>query len=379
MFNIIKRRSTHASKLERWLGPSKCAELSTLHKDWYGPPIALAGVPGAVYCRGGGDFVGNIDAGSFQNYWDYSISKTKQFIRRAAVFDRTQMATGFATLQAIIDAANTGYAQNVKISVSGAVGVANRAYDVWRSAVPVAGVEGGAAPGGTAYNKDSPKAAYIRNAGAGKTLTAVNNQIGSGVAMSYLVCDRLFAVAKTMNSTASEAVTGVATRYQSSTSTDPDWCGGNFVYPRCYTALPATAHNHTVCQYTDQDGNTGVSFPSVAGVASCARDLVDLPDFNWFMNLDAGDVGVKSITQIQLNAAVATGGIDYVLSHPLFWCPAPGLLSINGYVPSPWINNHINSAMQLTRIFNDACLYMYYPNYNGVVNSTMVNVDIVEG
>lgn len=112
MFNIIKRRSTHASKLERWLGPNKCAEFSALHKDWYGPPIALAGVPGAVYCRGGGDFVGNIEAGGFQNYWDHMIKRTQNALHQAFLYNKSQMATGFASLTALQDAAKAGYQQS---------------------------------------------------------------------------------------------------------------------------------------------------------------------------------------------------------------------------------------------------------------------------
>lgn len=378
MFNIIKRRSTHASKLERWIGPNKAAELSALHKDWYGPPIALADVPGAVYCRGGGDFVGNIDAGGFQNYWDFSIECVKRKLHQAFLYQKSQMATGFATLTALQDAARAGYAQTLLIPFSN-FGTNARAADPWNVIIP-AGAYGAAAPGGTVYNKSSAGAAAMRNAGSGKTLTTVDGEfVQPTPSFSSLICDRLFGVAKTMNSTASEAVTGVSTRYQSTTPTDPDWCGGNFVYPVATSSLPATAHNHNVCQYTDDAGNLAQSFPSAAGVASTSARTVDLASGSWFLPLANGDVGVKDLTQIQLDALVATGAINYVLSHPLYWVLS--LANTDNTSAKPlisWGSNGINSAMQLVRVFDDACVYNYTVFYSAG-NGGVSRLTIVEG
>jgi hypothetical protein len=379
MFNIIKRRSTHASKLERWIGPNKAAELSALHKDWYGPPIALADVPGEVYCRGGGDFVGNIDAGGFQNYWDFSIECVNRKLHQAFLYNKSQMATGFATLAALQQAGQNGYLQ--RINILHTVGGSNSAgYDSWQTGVPIGGAAA-AAPGGTVYSKSSAHASAFRDAGSGRTLTTVNADFTQTVSPQFsgLICDRLFAVAKTMSSTASEAVTGVPTRYQSTTITDPDWCGGNFCYPYVTSGLPATAHNHTVCQYTDQDGNTAQSFPSQAGVASAAALRVDLPNGVWFLPTDTNDVGVKSISQLQLSAAI-TGGLTYVLSHPLYWVLCPMQQDSGGAV-KPQVgfgNNGINSAMQLVRVFNDAALYLYVP-INSSGQTLQVLLDVVEG
>lgn len=182
-----------------------------------------------------------------------------------------------------------------------------------------------------------------------------------------------------MNSTASEAVTGVPLRYQSTTSTDQDWVGGNFVYPRTYNLLPATAHNHTVCQYTDQDGNTAISFPSVAGRSSGQAQAADLATGNWFMPLADGDVGVKALSQIQIDALVASGNIEYVLAHPLYWVISTGSLgSDSSQWPAGWITDGINSAMQLVRVFNDACLYPYVPIQNSL-NLTSCHLTLVQG
>jgi hypothetical protein len=378
MFNIIKRRSTHASKLERWLGPNKCAEFSALHKNWYGPPIALAGVPGEVYCRGGGDFVGNIDAGGFSNLWDHYNGLCKKFIRVATREQKRTCGTGFATLQAMIDAAKTGYAQTINLNffslVPSITGLGTDNFNTAQNGVVV----GGAAPSGTVYNGSSKGAKYLRPCQSGKTLTvACANAGASGNQTNMMIADRLFAVAKTMNSTASEAVSGVPTRYQSTTSTDPDWAGGNFVYPLVTTNVPATAHNHNVCQYTDQSGNTGISFPTLAGRASTNAGNMDMASPNWFMPLAEGDTGVLALTQIQIDALVATGAISYVQSHPIAWVPALNGTSGQAWL---WINNTINSAMQLVRIFDDACLYALAPaSAGGSSTAIIAEITAVEG
>lgn len=56
-------RHTHSQRLERWLGAEHVARLSRSMRDWYGPPIAVQGVPGYVHAAKGGDFIGAIEAG----------------------------------------------------------------------------------------------------------------------------------------------------------------------------------------------------------------------------------------------------------------------------------------------------------------------------
>jgi peptidoglycan hydrolase-like protein with peptidoglycan-binding domain len=175
--------------------------------------------------------------------------------------------------------------------------------------------------------------------------------LSSVINNTLLLYDRLFAVAKTMNSTATEAVTGVPTRYQSVTSTDQDYAGGNFLFPETGTALPATAHNWTVCQYTDQDGNAAANLPSLAGNASNIINRLDTPAGYFFAPLAAGDIGVKVLTQMQCSALVATGAIDFVIGHPLMWMPCPianMACTVDG----------IGTAFNLVRIFDSACLGM---------------------
>ena len=112
-------------------------------------------------------------------------------------------------------------------------------------------------------------------------------------------------------STATEAVTGVPTRYQSTTPGAHDYAGNNFLMIECRTALPATAHNWTTCTYTDQDGNTGATLPSVTGNSSNIINRLDQPVGTWFCPLASGDSGIKNLTQMQCSASVASGAIDF--------------------------------------------------------------------
>ena len=66
---------THSDRLERWLGPEAVAHVSAAMRDWYGPPIALHGVPGNVMAARGGDFVGKIARGSEASALDRQIGR----------------------------------------------------------------------------------------------------------------------------------------------------------------------------------------------------------------------------------------------------------------------------------------------------------------
>jgi hypothetical protein len=169
---------------------------------------------------------------------------------------------------------------------------------------------------------------------------------------TLLLYDRLFSVAKLMNSTATEAVSGVPTRYQNSAggAAAADYPGGNFCFPSIpTTVLAATGHTWTVCQYTDQDGNTANSFAATSGIASCAVHYMDLGTNSWFFTLAAGDTGVKALTQMQCNALVATGTVDFVIGHPIAFLPC---LIANLIC----VADGINTAFNLTTVFDNACL-----------------------
>lgn len=363
-------RHTHSDRLDRWLGAENVARISAQFKDFYWP-VGLHGVPGNVKVMPGGDFTGEINGGAFLSAKDGAATVLKK-IRAAAeakarrnnmlgqlaeiirAEDSRILSVGaFASVDAVIAAYTGGKGQVIKFSKTGvAANAIGNSNDLWsRAGFPAAGGAGSAAPGGVAPTSATTGALPFKNIGAANSGHYLSWALSASVINnSLLLYDRLFAVVKTMNSTATEAVTGVPTRYQSGTAGANDYIGGNFCFPaNPTTVLAATAHNWTVCQYTDQDSNTGNSFVSTAGVSACVVGGVDLAAGNWFLPLASGDVGVKALTQMQCSAAVATGTIDFVIGHPIAVnaCPIANIACMD---------DGLYTSLNLTSILDSACL-----------------------
>lgn len=367
MTAIIKNRSTHSGRLERWLGADRIEQLSNNMRHgggrdtkWYGPPIHLIDVPGAVRITGDGDFIGHLPRGGFFSAADALGEHFRRLWKEAgkplyipdAVFGVN--SGGFASISAALARASAGNkVPFLSWQKTGPTGVANAASTLWRvGAMPAAGAAGSAAPGGRAptdattggYPFTNPSSGFLHLTGADFSASVINNAL--------MLYDRIFDVAKTMNSTATESVTGVPTRYQSFTATDQDYAGGNFLFIEIFTALPATAHNWTVCLYRDESNNDAQTLPSVVGISSGIIDRFDMPVSTWFCPLATGDTGIADLNQMQCSAAVATGAINFVIGHPI------GIMSfpvINSLLPFDWLTNRD----QTPRIFDDACLALF--------------------
>lgn len=358
MFTITKHRSPHGARLERWLGADKVESISKSMGKWYGPPIAVSGVPGNIWAHKGGDFGGIIKSGQFLNAVDFSLMKLDRMVQRLGNRQRQQLNAGFSSLSDLISEATTGKRRDFQFNKVSAGAVTAASYSMWNLAnLPAAGAAGSAAPGGRATDSSTTGAFPFTNPGGGDTQHFTTGfPMASVAANTLLLYDRIFDVAKTMNSTATESVTGVPTRYQSSTSTDMDYAGGNFCFPEVITTnLAGTAHNWTVCQYRNQANTDAVAFPSVAGISGCAATRLDLPLGYWFMPLASGDTGVKDLDQLQCSALVATGALNFVIGHPLAWMPCP----VAGMV---CVQDGINTAFNLVRIFDSACLALLEVN-----------------
>lgn len=349
---INTRLSTHSGQLERWLGRDHVEALSDSMKDWYGPPIAVAGVPGKVYVHKGGDFRGGIHRGSFASAMDRMdeiLVAARQRWRRAS--RSKQLNAGFASLSDLISEATGGKRVNFIFQKVGSTGVTSVTTSLFRvGSQPVAATAPAAAPSGTIFTDASTGFPPFVNPTGGDTLHFVRAEAVSTVSgNTLLLYDNLFGVNKTMNSTATEAVTGVPTRYQNTTSGLADSADGNFLFVQVGgTALAATAHNWTTCLYTDQNGNAA-TLPSLTGNSAAIVDRFDHPLGQWFAPLDAGDIGIKALTQMQCSAAVATGVIWFMIGHPIAFCPCPVANIV-------CVVDGINSSFNLERIFDDAAL-----------------------
>jgi hypothetical protein len=332
--------------VERWLGKAACESQSLAAANWYGSPIRSLMVPGDVSVAAGGDFVGQIEGGGEACLEQWVWDQDKKF--RAHRGPGRRQHGGFADLAAVKSALRQEafFSKSLTSAVT-----AGAALSSWRiGGLPAAGAAAGAAPGGTVPTSASTGAVTFKNADSGRTTHSVGGYVfGDRVNTTYILYDRIFAVAKTMNSTGTEAVTGVPTRYQNTTVGTVDSAENNFLFMETGTVLPATAHNWTVCTYTDQAGNTGATLPSVTGISACASSRLDMPVNQFFCPLAAGDSGIKALTQMQCSALVATGTIDFVIGHALAFMPS------NAINWAHYING-INSGFWMSNVLADACL-----------------------
>lgn len=401
MLRIGRGKSTHSDRLERWLGAENVARISKEFSRFYWP-VPVHGVPGNVFVMPGGDFAGEIRAGSFMSSADASALTVKKILRRIdgqarrnkalgvlhdllRAGDRRMMSVGaFASIDAIVAAFTGGKGQAMLFQkTGGASNAIGNANDLWfRAGNPGAGAAGAAAPGGTAWSSASTGAIKYLNGATTNSNHYLNWALSASVINnSLLLYDRLFSVALNPNSTATQAVTGVPTRYQSVTSTDVGYIGGNFIFEsNPTTVLAATAHSVTaastaVWTYTNQANTTGknlnhngTAIQTLAGVSACVVGGVNLAVGNWFIPLAAGDHGIKALTQMQHSAAVATGTLDAVIGHPIAInaCPVANLACLD---------DGLYTALNLTSILDGACLsFLEMPkpattatNYSGII------------
>lgn len=343
----------HAGRLERYLGAEEIAQLQRSMRGWYGPPIPVARVPGRVFARADGDFSGVLREGRFPSLLDRTYENLKMAFARAVRRNMGKMSAGFTSLDDLISEATAGAKRReFQFNKAGATGVVAVTNSLWGLGnQPAAGADGSAAPGGRAPDDATTGAFPFANPTGGDTQHFVSGYpVASVAGNTLLLYDRIFDVAKTMNSSATESVTGVPTRYQSSTATDADYAGGNFIFVEVGgTALAATAHNWTVCQYRNQAGTDNVTMPSLTGNSSAIARRLDHPTSQWFAPLATGDTGAKDLAQMQCSAAVATGVINFVIGHPLAWMPCPVINMV-------CVADGLNSAFNLARVFDDACL-----------------------
>jgi hypothetical protein len=315
----------------------------------------VAGVPGNVWAHKGGDFHGIIKSGQVLSAAEYAAARVKHYLRSLGRYHNQRLGVGFASLSDLISEATAGAKRReIFMQKNGPTGVVASAHSLWRVGnQPAAGAAGSAAPGGRAPDKTTTGAQYGLDDVSADTRHIVSGSITASVlGNTLLMYDRLFDVAKTINSTATEAVTGVPTRYQSTTSTNADYIGGNFLFMEVgVTALANTAHNWTTCLYNDQ-ANAASTLPSLAGnpgaVATIA-DRLDMPINNWFAPLESGDVGIMKLTQMQCSALVATGTLNFVIGHPLAFLPCPVANMACSF-------DGINTAFNLIRVFDSAAI-----------------------
>lgn len=359
--------SADSSKVERWLGKDKIAHLQACMANggsrWYGRPICLLDVPGSLWITADGDFVGHVSGGYFASALDVFEAKLRRAWKAAGAQQYGYANAGFSSISDALSRASQGYSQRRPFNKVGPTGVLGSSSSLWRvGPQPAAGTAPANAPGGTAFTSATASGPLV----FANPATGTNHIVGADVSASVinnslLVFDLLYGVNKTMASVANEAVTGVPTRYQSSTNTDADYAGDNFLFIQVGgTALAATAHNWGVaggsneCLYRNQAGTDNSILPVLVGNSGSIIDRLDHPLQQWFAPLATGDVGIMDLAQMRCSASVATGVIWFMLGHPLGFMSFP---VINSILPFDWLTNRD----QAPRVFDNACVAFLEP------------------
>ena len=347
--------SPSASQLARWFGEDYVENVSTQMKDWYGPPIQIIGAPQRqkIFAHKGGDFSGQSPGSRMASLADWAAERTRASVKRwwDGLGKSSMQMAAVASVSDIIAAATAANGRReFAFQKAGSTGVVGICSTLWRSAgKPDAGAVASSAPGGRIPDNTTLGSFPIDNVSTAVRNLVSGNMGCSTLGNSLLMYDRLFEVNKTMSSSATEAVTGSLTRYTSTTVTNQDYCGGNFLFIEVQGALSATAHNWTVCKYTNQAGSTGQTLPSVTGVSSAIINRFDTTLATFYLPLASGDYGISALTQMQCSTASLTGTIAFVIGHPIGFM-ANSLA--NCVLATDWVNEEFS----LPRIFDSAAL-----------------------
>ena len=361
---ILRSRSVHAQRLERWIGPELVEHLSEKMRGFHGPdPIAVAGIPGRVYVTNRGDFVGAIRGGYYACLADLCMDRMKRGWEQTA---REQLVTANAGFSSVSDylfkITTGGKRQDFMIAKSGVTGVANIANSLWDvGSNPAAGSAATATTAG--HSPDNTTTGSIRwvNPSGGETTHFIGGTfqgtVGNNLVLLY---DRFYAANHNI-ATQSPAITGTPTRYQSIAARN------NFVTAFVTSVLGGTVGTYQVT-YVDQDGNTAEANTanSLASTAIARRfPFSNTIGNGWFLPLNATDFGVRALTQITQSVATGTGNIDLILAKPLVWMPA-AIANFAVYLDA--ILNPVN----LVPIADSACLAMMEIN-KGATSATAYN------
>jgi len=340
-------------------------------RNWYGPPIPVAGIPGRVYACAGGDFCGPIYGGYFGNLLEFSASRVRNFLRVAAR-PQYQLNAGFASLEALInDVKYGGLGQKFNFYKNGVTqpSPSSSAWLFHQGAVPIQRAAPGSVattPGGTVYTNTSLGGfSTISDAGTNTTFfisgAGVGNQTSANGAL--MLVDYLWDANVQYNVT-NNPITGVPTRYQTATTAP-----GNFMSGDTTVVLGATAANLTVT-YVDQGGNAPEAMATVLPIRinSAVGTIPHAPPI-WFVNLNAGDTGLRNATNIAFSAGNG-GYVARMIAHPLAIIPINQGGATTGQAWS--VIDGVNSAFQFERVYNGACLALmeFYKGGTGATSYT---------
>jgi len=224
------------------------------------------------------------------------------------------------TYDGIINGRANGKANDVTVSKTSITTVAQAFSSLFRAGgLPVAGTYTNI-PGGAVHTRASTGAWSIglSNPGTDKKYLLTFG-FGSASAIDWGILVDLLVCAGNILATTTSAQT-VNTTAQTR-QYDATLGAGVMMTFEITTALSATAHNMTVNSYTDQDGNAASTTAAETGLSGGIVQRLVPVGLGPFMQLAAGDFGVRSVEQYTNSAALAAGVFALNLYFPLAFVP----------------------------------------------------------
>lgn len=364
--------STHACRLERWLGRDQVESISASMRGWYGPPIPIANVPGNIYAMGDGDFCGKLRGGYLSSLTDFAFSRINRIVRNWGNRQRATANAGFSSLSDLISEATVnGKRQDLLFSKAGTTGVVGNSNTLWRcgNVPPAAGAAAALAAGTHNDNTTTGGLNQVDPAGGDKLfVTTITSQASTGTNFLMLY-DRLWNGLIALSSSATQTCT--LTGYPNSTgrySSAADSPGNfAFVSNENGATFSAVAHTWTMV-YTNNAGSTNQTAAAVSGFSGAIVNRID--HAGWSIPLLGSDTGIQDIESIACNVAtLADGAPTIVLGHPLVLIPQPT-------TNVPVVMDGINSAFNLAEIKTDAAL-AFLELMKGATTATTYSGDVI--
>jgi hypothetical protein len=345
---LPRYQSVHAQRAEQWFGADLYQAL--LRFDHYAP-VAVLGMGGTVLAEHH-DLIGPTRIGQYTSYAEHLAQRATRFWRRARAYAQREHGTlhaGFSSLSDLISEATTGGKQQflnfTKAGTTGVAGVMNSLARV--GAFPAGQTTAAAFAAGESPTKTTPTglSLFYDNATGGDTLHLLSGVFVANVSSQLLMLYDRYYQGNWNVATSSQSVSGTPSRYQSTEAK------GTFCSMEVSTALGATGGQNFTLTYVDQDGNTAEAGPNALTlVASSIVNRYPFATPDWKARLNAGDSGVRAITNLGLSAATATGNVNVFLGKPLALVPIPPVAN------QPIGVSFVNSLFSMTQIVDDSCL-----------------------
>lgn len=262
----------------------------------------------------------------------------------------------FTSYDELIEAFAAGKGQDyyfVKVA-SGGTMINGGPYSLWgHGAQPAAGSWGGTTPGlWTAQDRTTPGAIAFANPSSPDSLHLVlmGSLATSANAGTLMLYDRLGQIEYLpLQDGSLPEVTAVTSDFTARLDSGE----GAQIFAEITTSAAAGSAVFQITSYTNQAGTTGRQSEVITCTAVSSGAQGRFPHaFKWFIGLQAGDVGVRSIEAVTLttNSSTANAKMNLVAARPLTFLPLPATAGVYAE------RDLVLATVKLPRIRDDACL-----------------------